>query len=164
MCLKCRKPGLDSWVGKTPGEWNGYPLQHSCLDNSTDRSYSPWDHRVGHTWVMNTFTFFISLFTWRVVILNGNKRLGSFECDVLNKWKVLLMDCHHSSFCFSNQGENLRYFHSVMQFTLLLAFVEIINLGWTLKGRGQAMQYPRKRKKVFPMKILAAKLCFSETD
>ena len=26
-------PGL----GRSPGEWNGYPLQYSCLENSIDR-------------------------------------------------------------------------------------------------------------------------------
>ena len=23
--------------GRSPGEWNGYPLQYSCLENSMDR-------------------------------------------------------------------------------------------------------------------------------
>ena len=30
--------------GKSPGEGNGYPLQHSCLENS-----SPWDRRESDT-------------------------------------------------------------------------------------------------------------------
>ena len=28
---------FDPWVGKTPGEGNGNPLQYSCLGNSMDR-------------------------------------------------------------------------------------------------------------------------------
>ena len=24
-------------MGRSPGEWDGYPLQYSCLENSTDR-------------------------------------------------------------------------------------------------------------------------------
>ena len=28
---------VQSWVGKIPGEDNGYPLQYSCLENSMDR-------------------------------------------------------------------------------------------------------------------------------
>ena len=29
---------------RSPGEGSGYPLQYSCLENSTDReAYSPWD-------------------------------------------------------------------------------------------------------------------------
>ena len=35
--LQCRRPGLDLWVVKIPGEGNGNPLQYSCLENSTDR-------------------------------------------------------------------------------------------------------------------------------
>ena len=30
-------PGLILGSGRSPGEWNGYPLQYSCLENSTDR-------------------------------------------------------------------------------------------------------------------------------
>ena len=33
ICLGCRKPSFYSWIGKTPGEGNGNPLQHSCLEN-----------------------------------------------------------------------------------------------------------------------------------
>ena len=30
-------PGLISRSGRSPGERNGYPLQHFCLENSMDR-------------------------------------------------------------------------------------------------------------------------------
>ena len=30
-------PGLIPGSGRSPGEWNGYPLQYSCLENSMDR-------------------------------------------------------------------------------------------------------------------------------
>ena len=33
VCLQWGRPGFDSWVGKTPGEGNGNPLQYSCLEN-----------------------------------------------------------------------------------------------------------------------------------
>ena len=33
-------PGFDLWVGRSPGEENGYPLQYSCLENFTDRGAS----------------------------------------------------------------------------------------------------------------------------
>ena len=44
-------------------EVNGYPLQYSCLENSTDRGawwagYSHYGHRVRQDWVTNTFAFF----------------------------------------------------------------------------------------------------------
>ena len=47
-------PGL----GRSPGEGNGYPLQHSCLENSMDRG--AWhvtiqgSQRVGHDRTTNT--------------------------------------------------------------------------------------------------------------
>ena len=37
ICLQCRRPGFDPWVGKIPGEGNGNPVQYSCLENPMDR-------------------------------------------------------------------------------------------------------------------------------
>ena len=37
-------PGL----GRSPGEGNNYPFSYSCLENSMNRGYSPWDCRVRH--------------------------------------------------------------------------------------------------------------------
>ena len=34
---KAGDPGLIPESGRSPGEGNGYPLQYSCLKNSTDR-------------------------------------------------------------------------------------------------------------------------------
>ena len=46
-------------VGRSAGEWNGYPLQYSGLENSIDCTVLGWQ-RVRHNWVI--FTFF-SLFS-----------------------------------------------------------------------------------------------------
>ena len=35
--LQCRRPGFDPWLGRSPGERNGNPLQYSCLKNPMDR-------------------------------------------------------------------------------------------------------------------------------
>ena len=43
ILLQCRRLGFDSWVGKTPGEGNGYPLQYFCLENPMDKG--AWDHK-----------------------------------------------------------------------------------------------------------------------
>ena len=43
---------VQSWVGKTPGEGNGSPLQDSCLGNPMDRG--PWRatvHGVTRSWI-----------------------------------------------------------------------------------------------------------------
>ena len=31
--LPAIRPGFDPWVGRSPGEGNGNPLQYSCLEN-----------------------------------------------------------------------------------------------------------------------------------
>ena len=42
-------PGSIPGSGRSPGEGNGNPLQHSCLENPMDRGawlgYSPWGHK-----------------------------------------------------------------------------------------------------------------------
>ena len=37
ICLPCRTPRFNPWVRRSSGEVNAYPLQCSCLENSTDR-------------------------------------------------------------------------------------------------------------------------------
>ena len=37
QCRRCKRCGLDSWVGKSPGTGNGNSLQYSCLENSMGR-------------------------------------------------------------------------------------------------------------------------------
>ena len=39
--------GLIPGLGRSPGEWKGYPLQYSGLENSMD--YSPWGHKESDT-------------------------------------------------------------------------------------------------------------------
>ena len=44
VCLQCRRPGFDPWVGKMPWRRNGNPLQYSSLGNPMDRG--TWQARV----------------------------------------------------------------------------------------------------------------------
>ena len=37
QCRRCKILGFDPWVGKTPWEGHGYPLQYSCLENLMNR-------------------------------------------------------------------------------------------------------------------------------
>ena len=57
--------GLIPRLGRSPGEGNGSPLQHSCLGNPIDRGawrdYSPWG-RNGDTTEQLTLTQSISPF------------------------------------------------------------------------------------------------------
>ena len=36
MFLECMKHGFESWIRRSPGKGNGYPLQYSCLGNPLD--------------------------------------------------------------------------------------------------------------------------------
>ena len=60
ICLKC---GRLAWIpvsGRSPGEWNGSPLQYSYLENPIDRGdwglQSMGLQRVKYSWATNTFT------------------------------------------------------------------------------------------------------------
>ena len=37
QCRRCRRPGFNLWVRRSPGEGNGHPLQYSCLENFMGR-------------------------------------------------------------------------------------------------------------------------------
>ena len=46
-----RDVGLNPGSGRSPGEGNGYPLQHSCLENPTDRgAWWAKAHGVAENW------------------------------------------------------------------------------------------------------------------
>ena len=47
---QCRRHGFNPWVGRSPGEGNGNPLQFSCLENPMDRrAWRATDHGVAQT-------------------------------------------------------------------------------------------------------------------
>ena len=44
-------PGLIPGLGRSPGEGNGYPLQHSCMENPMDKgAWLATVHRVTKSW------------------------------------------------------------------------------------------------------------------
>ena len=52
ICLRCGRPWFDPWVGKIPGEGNGWPLRYSCLGNLMDiRSWWATVHGVAKSWI-----------------------------------------------------------------------------------------------------------------
>jgi len=59
-------PGSIPGLGRSPGEWNGYPFQYSCLENSMDRRtrWGPGSQRVRHDWATNTFYFKRNIILW----------------------------------------------------------------------------------------------------
>ena len=54
-------PGLFPGSGRSPGEGNGYPLQYSCLENSTDRGvWKTTVHGIAH----KCFTVLLGSLDW----------------------------------------------------------------------------------------------------
>ena len=54
-------PGSIPRSGRSPGEGNGNPLQHPCLENPVDR---------GAWWVtVNGFLLLLIFFNWRIIVL-----------------------------------------------------------------------------------------------
>ena len=52
ICLRCGRPWFDPWVGKIPGEGNGWPLQYSCLGNRMDiGARRATVHGVAKSWI-----------------------------------------------------------------------------------------------------------------
>ena len=61
------------WIpgsGRSPGEGNGNPLQHSCLENPMDGgAWQATVHGVAKSWTqLSDFTFFLLLFKVVVVL------------------------------------------------------------------------------------------------
>ena len=58
ICLQCRRPGLDPWVGKIPWrrEWQPTPvfLPGEFHEQRNLVGQSPCGHRVKHNWATNT--------------------------------------------------------------------------------------------------------------
>ena len=55
ICLQCGRPGFNPWVGRSPGEGKGYPLQYSglanCMDCNSPGSSVPGDSQGKNTGV-----------------------------------------------------------------------------------------------------------------
>ena len=69
-----RDPGSIPGWGRSPGEENGYPLQYSCLENSTDRgAWWATVHGVTKSWTQLSdlaCSIYGLLLSWRTQIVN----------------------------------------------------------------------------------------------
>ena len=51
MQVRCKRYRFNPWIGRSPGEGNGNPLQYSCLENLMDRvAWWATVHRVAKSW------------------------------------------------------------------------------------------------------------------
>ena len=49
--MRCRRPGFDPGLGRSPGGEHGNPLQYSCLENSMDRgAWQATVHGLAKNW------------------------------------------------------------------------------------------------------------------
>ena len=102
-------PGL----GRSPGEGNGNPLQHSCLGNPMDREtwqlQSIGSQRIGHSWahtqdILNLLLYFTNFTVYLEAhdpsfqevkqVGNGNERLmieiwDEISMKLIIKWRFL---------------------------------------------------------------------------
>ena len=75
---------------RSPGEGNGYLLQYSCLENSTDRG-SPWQHKGSDTTkqhfhffhIIYTHYIYLYIYLFREREMGGEKASGYIICLVL---------------------------------------------------------------------------------
>ena len=89
--------GLTPGLGRSPGGGNGNPLQYSCLENSMDRGYSPWDHKESD---MTEWLILPLSFTWYTTALIAREPLHKMVCLMgLNGQRdLLLISIHNSAF------------------------------------------------------------------
>ena len=77
--------GSIPWLGRSPGEGNGYPLQYSCLENSMDRgAWQAIVHGVAKSWTWKSDFHFTSLhFSQSLFISKFGHNFGwpVYRCD-----------------------------------------------------------------------------------
>ena len=83
MCLQCRRPGFHPWVGRSPGEGKGNPLQYSWLKNSTKGgAWKAIVHGAAKSQTrLSDFTFFLSRYTFTEIICPWLADCPKWETD-----------------------------------------------------------------------------------
>ena len=80
-------PGLIPELGRCPGEQNGYPLQHSYLENSMDRGALWWLQSMG----LQRVEHYCQLF-WKISYVPHKYPVGP-TFSVYAAAKTLLLQC-----------------------------------------------------------------------
>ena len=110
-------PGSIPWLGRSPGEENGNPLQYSCLENRHGQrslaGYSPWGRKESDTteWLTQTHTHTMKI---KIQPFSGLWRLNKITeltsclpCLCLPSWNSLdCCSCHLDLICSLSPGES----------------------------------------------------------
>ena len=67
--------GFNPWVGKTPREENGYPLQYSCLENSMDRgAWWATVHQVAESDMTEQLTLlYVLIYSYALIFIKSRR-------------------------------------------------------------------------------------------
>ena len=100
-----RDMGLIPGLGRSPGEGNGYPLQHSCLENSMDRgTWWATVHGVSKSWTwLSISTPFLtvstSLFSVSASLLLPCKQVHQYHLSRFHIYALIYHICFSLSNC-----------------------------------------------------------------
>ena len=84
VCLQCRRPWFNPWVGKIP--WRRERLPAPVFwPGEFHGLYSPWGRRVRHNWVTFTFTFLLS--PWTPIFTHYSTLMTSLSVQLKTKGK-----------------------------------------------------------------------------
>ena len=90
--MQCREHRFDSWVGKIPWrrDWLPTPvfLPREFHGQSSLAGYSPWDHRVGHDSVANTFHCVSTVDFYSVILDNKEEQTTNRYFDMAESHKL----------------------------------------------------------------------------
>ena len=84
VSLQCSRPRFNPWLGRSPGEGNGNPLQYSCLENSmVGGAWWATVHGVAKSQTrLSDFTYSLTLLCIRIYTLEkedcSSRRAGYF--------------------------------------------------------------------------------------
>ena len=107
------------WSGRSPRQWNGCPLQYSCLENSLDRRawwvYRPQSmglQRVGHNRATDTHTLYMrtrsKYWSQRVSESLGEKWINTLKISTWDRKHKKVSNRTHRAEGHNNRAEKYK--------------------------------------------------------
>ena len=138
-------PGLIPVLGRSPGEGNGYPLQYSCLENSTEEpgELQSMDHKESDITEWLTLLLCHTLFFFRH---NAIAHLIKYSINITYMpWeakKLVWFNLFLYLFCFTEMVKLwLPFSHMLISFLFSIAFSICIN-NW-IHRNGWKYRFPK---------------------